>query len=129
MQMQKSILIIDNEPEIVRLVEEILSEQYDIVSALSGIEALDILQSNSNFDLILLDLMMPEMDGWKVYDQLKDDTILAQIPVAVFSARFKPDYINWAISEKQVDDYIVKPFEMQDFIERVQRLVKDKTTS
>lgn len=127
--MQKTILVIDNEPEIVKLVKEILSEQYEVVSALSGMEALQILQTQPNFDLILLDLMMPEMDGWKVYDQLKSDTALAQIPVAVFSARFKPDYIDWALSEKQVDDYIVKPFEMQDFIERIQRLVNERKSS
>ena len=74
-------------------------------------------------DLVLLDLMMPDMDGWDVYQQLKADQSTSQIPVIIVTARAQSIDRILGLQIAKVDDYIVKPFSPRQLLESVERVL------
>lgn len=112
------ILIVDDEPTIVELLEEHLrSEGYDTVHAFSGEEALKVLDRTVP-DLVILDLMLPGMDGYEVCRIMQNDARLNHIPVIMLTARSAvPNKVMGY--ERGADDYIVKPFDPDELSVRV----------
>jgi diguanylate cyclase (GGDEF)-like protein len=112
------ILVVDDEPTIVELIEESLHiEGYDTTRAYSGEEALEQLAKDPP-DLVLLDLMLPGMDGYEVCRQMQKDVRLSQIPVIMLTAKSAvADKV--AGYEKGADDYITKPFDTEELLVRV----------
>ncbi|OGS35885.1 MAG: hypothetical protein A2293_01135 [Elusimicrobia bacterium RIFOXYB2_FULL_49_7] len=110
---KKRILVIDDEKLIVKSTCMAL-QLYDLdaFGALSGKEGLDEARLKRP-DIILLDIMMPNMDGWDVLKALKADPITASIPVIIFTAR---EYSNGPEMARQKGalDYVAKPFELED---------------
>ena len=81
------VVCIEDEPEMIDLVRLILSrEGFEVVGAPGGIEGLNIIEDLQP-DLVLLDLMMPDMDGWEVYQRMKSNPNTSHIPVIVVTAR------------------------------------------
>jgi two-component system response regulator VicR len=74
-------------------------------------------------DLILLDLMMPDMDGWEVYQQIKADAELRVIPVIVVTAKAQSIDKVLGLHIAKVDDYITKPFGPQELLESVEKII------
>ena len=106
--LQQTVLVVDDVPENIALMTEILGKHYQIKVALNGKKALTIAQSDNPPDIILLDIMMPEMYGYEVCQILKENESTEPIPVIFVTAMTDID------SEKQgVDlgavDYITKP--------------------
>jgi diguanylate cyclase (GGDEF)-like protein len=112
------ILVVDDEPTIVELIEESLHiEGYDTSRAYSGEEALEQLAKDPP-DLVLLDLMLPGMDGYEVCRQMQKDVRLSQIPVIMLTAKSAvADKV--AGYQKGADDYITKPFDTEELLVRV----------
>jgi len=112
------ILVVDDEPTIVELIEESLHmEGYATSHAYSGEEALEELSRHPP-DLVLLDLMLPGMDGYEVCRQMQKDVRLSQIPVIMLTARSAvSDRV--AGYERGADDYITKPFDTDELLVRV----------
>lgn len=111
------VLVIDDDPDILATVEQILnSEGYEVISAQNGKEALSVLESHRP-DVILLDLMMPVMDGWEFRRRLNGHPA-ANIPVIVVSA--DRDVARKAATIN-ADGYIAKPFDLDALIDVVQR--------
>ena len=112
------ILVVDDEPTIVELIEENLHiEGYETTHAYSGEEALEELARNPP-DLVLLDLMLPGMDGYEVCRQMQKDVRLSQIPVIMLTARSAvADKVTGY--QKGADDYITKPFDAEELLVRV----------
>jgi diguanylate cyclase (GGDEF)-like protein len=112
------ILIVDDEPTIVELLEEHLrSEGYETMRAFSGEEALQMLEADIP-DLVLLDLMLPGMDGYEVCRLMQKDARLNHIPVIMLTARSAvPNKVMGY--ERGADDYVVKPFDPDELSVRV----------
>jgi diguanylate cyclase (GGDEF)-like protein len=112
------ILIVDDEPTIVELLEEHLrSEGYDTVHAFSGEEALQLLEHEVP-DLVLLDLMLPGMDGYEVCRLMQRDARLNHIPVIMLTARSAVQ--NRVLGyQRGADDYVIKPFDPDELSVRV----------
>lgn len=112
------ILIVDDEPTIVELLEEHLrSEGYETVHAYSGEEALKVFDKVVP-DLVILDLMLPGMDGYEVCRLMQDDARLNHIPVIMLTARSSvPNKVMGY--QRGADDYIVKPFDPDELSVRV----------
>ncbi|MEW6608528.1 MAG: response regulator [bacterium] len=112
------ILIVDDDRYIIDVVKVALEIQgYEIIDAFDGEEALA--KTIHEFpDLILLDLLMPKMDGWEVYEQLKGETETAHIPIIIISALSEETSMP---ERMEVEDYIAKPFEMNDLLNRVKK--------
>ncbi|MDM8543840.1 response regulator [Desulfococcaceae bacterium HSG9] len=115
-----NILIVDDEPINIQLLGNVLKESdYDVQFATSGEEALEWVNSEP-FDLILLDLMMPTMDGYEVCERIKNNSATNAIPILFLSASVSAKKINKGF-EAGAADFINKPFN------RVELLAKVKT--
>jgi DNA-binding response OmpR family regulator len=116
----RRVVCIEDEPEMIDLIKLILSRKgFEVLGANGGKEGLELIRENSP-DLILLDLMMPEMDGWQVYQQLKADDSTKDIPVIVVTAKAQNIDKVLGLHIAKVDDYIPKPFSLQELIDRVE---------
>ena len=122
----KSILCIEDEAEMIDLMRLILGRKgYDVKGASSGMEGLNILREQRP-DLILLDLMMPDMDGWEVYQQIKADEKTKSIPVIVVTAKAQSIDRVLGLHIAKVDDYIAKPFSPQELMISVEKVLRSK---
>lgn len=125
----KLILVADDEPDIVNIVELILRTRgYRVLKATGGFEALELAEQHQP-DLILLDIMMPEMDGWEVLRLLQVDSRTAGIPVAMISAKEDSRAKIISMQEGAVD-YLTKPFDSRELLEKVAAILRgDETES
>lgn len=125
--MNKKILVVDDEDDILHFLELVLREKgYDIVTASGGHEALTRAQMERP-DLILLDIMMPQMDGWEVLKLLRVDEDTAQIPVAMLSARTEAKDRVQGLQEGAVD-YICKPFSLHELVGKIEGIFTEMSS-
>jgi two-component system alkaline phosphatase synthesis response regulator PhoP len=117
--MPQKILVVDDEPNIVKLVESRLKASgYDVVTAKDGQDALAKAKQTKP-DLILLDIMMPGMNGQETLKELKKDASVSSIPVIMLTAKQETDDIVKSIVNGGAVDYIVKPFIATDFLKKI----------
>jgi CheY-like chemotaxis protein len=118
------ILMIEDDEEMIALGELILAkESFEVLSATSGAIGLDLLRHNA-VDLILLDIMMDEMDGWQVLEAIKADPQLAPIPVIMLTARhYLEDEEMTAKHADQFVSYVVKPFVVRELVQEVHKVL------
>lgn len=119
MDEKKLVVCIEDEPEMIDLVKLILRRaDFEFVGAVGGREGLNAVRRLKP-DLVLLDLMMPDVDGWEVYRQMKADKELSQIPVIVITAKAQSIDRVLGLHIAKVDDYITKPFGPHELLESV----------
>lgn len=119
----KNILCIEDEPEMIDLICLILNRHgFNVQGANGGREGLKKVRKNPP-DLILLDLMMPDLDGWEVYQQIKADKKTSHIPVIIITAKAQNIDKVLGLHIAKVDDYISKPFSPQALLESVQKVL------
>ncbi|NDJ33725.1 MAG: response regulator [Chloroflexi bacterium] len=119
------VLCIEDDPAMIELVTLILKNRgYDVRGASSGQEGLDLI---NDFDpnLILLDLMMPDMSGWDVYTQIRANDGTREIPVIVVTAKAQNIDKVLGLRIAKVQDYIVKPFSPAELIESVEKVLSE----
>lgn len=122
--MVKTILVVDDDPDIIYTIKksfENLDKNYKILGVESGKKCLNLLKNNEIPDLILLDIMMPELSGWDVAAELKKNPKWKDIPVIFLTA--KTDPFSKTLGGIVVDDYITKPFEFIVLKESIDRLL------
>lgn len=116
------VMAVDDDHVILGLLQVNLDmEGHEMIAAVDGREALDKVRQDRP-DLILLDVMMPNVDGWQVAEELKRDEVTAGIPVVVLSARAMEADVHRG-TELGVDSYVTKPFDPVDLMELVNRLL------
>jgi two-component system, OmpR family, response regulator VicR len=119
----KRVVYIEDEQEMVDLVRLILSRKgYEVLGANGGRKGLQLVLDQLP-DLVLLDLMMPDMDGWEVYQQMKANDKTRQIPVIVITAKAQSIDKVLGLHIAKVDDYISKPFSPQDLLDSVEKVL------
>lgn len=124
MSNQIRVLCIDDEPGVIELMSLILrSQNIEVDGAGSGKAGLEALRENPP-DAVLLDIMMPEMDGWEVYKQIRADDDLKHIPVIIVTARNSSFEEVIARERAGVNDYITKPFVPNQVRESIKRVLK-----
>jgi DNA-binding response OmpR family regulator len=96
---------------------------FEVKGATGGVEGLKMIREEKP-DLILLDLMMPDMDGWEVYQQIKADEKTKGIPVIVVTAKAQSIDKVLGLHIAKVDDYIAKPFSPQDLLNSVEKVLQ-----
>jgi DNA-binding response OmpR family regulator len=96
---------------------------FEVIGADGGHEGLQAIRDHHP-DLVLLDLMMPDIDGWEVYKQMKADPQTASIPVIVVTAKAQSIDRVLGLHIAQVDDYISKPFSPQELLDSVEKVLK-----
>ena len=117
---RSTILVVEDEPDTVILLKQILRlAGYDVLGAMTGLEAVQKAAA-AKPDLILLDLMMPDMDGWQTFEYLRKTT---DVPVVIISAVHNKDDVIRAL-RMGVDDYLTKPFINAEVVARVQAVLR-----
>jgi len=123
MRQKPRILIIDDDHSLIRLTEHILSKEgFDVLTALDGLEGLQKAQKEEP-DLVILDIVMPEPDGFQVLELLRQRT---NIPVIMLTAEQELDTSCNALS-LGADDYIMKPFHANQLLARVRAKLRRST--
>lgn len=122
----RKFLYIEDDPEMIDLITLILNRPgVHVKGAHSGRQGLEAIKQEKP-DILLLDLMMPDMDGWEVYQQLKSDPTTDKIPVIIITAKAQNIDKVLGLHIAGVDDYICKPFHPQDLLDSVQRVLDKK---
>jgi DNA-binding response OmpR family regulator len=120
----KKVVCIEDEQEMIDLVKLILSQHgFEVIGALGGQEGLEKV-SEIRPDLVLLDLMMPGIDGWHVYQKLRANVELRDIPVIMVTAKAQSIDKVLGLHIARVNDYITKPFGPQELVQSVKRVLK-----
>ena len=118
------VIYVEDDAEMIDLIRLILNRRgYHVTGANGGQQGLDLIRSQIP-DLILLDLMMPDMDGWEVYQQLKSNPETSKIPVIIITAKSQPIDRVLGLHIAKVDDYISKPFHPQELLDSIDKVLQ-----
>jgi two-component system, OmpR family, response regulator VicR len=125
----KRLVYVEDEREMIDLVRLILGRRgFEVIGANGGRDGLETIRRELP-DLVLLDLMMPDMDGWDVYQQMKADEATRNIPVVVVTAKAQSIDKVLGLHIAKVDDYISKPFSPQELTESVEKVLARRSGS
>ena len=118
---KKQILLVDDDEIHLSVAEAILGNEYQVMSTKSGKEALDYMMRGPVPDLVLLDILMPRMDGWETFNRLKAISLLRDVPIAFLTS---VDGAAEKIHAQEIGaaDYITKPFEREALLKRVKAI-------
>jgi len=120
---KKKILVVDDEPDILKVTSIRLKKLgYNVLTAVDGKQGLDTIRREKP-DLVLLDLVMPVMNGAEVCEQIKNDKVLKHIPIILFTASGSAAMTDEKIKKFGADDYIIKPFEPEEFRGKVEKIL------
>ena len=118
-------MIVDDDKDQIFTIKQVLENSenpYQVLSAEDGMQCLALLENDQIPDLILLDIMMPGMSGWELFDQLKANPTWQKIPVIFLTAR--TDQVAEEVGRFLGDDYIEKPFKWEDLLQRIESALK-----
>jgi len=115
-------MIVDDDPDILLSIRTFFEKEgYGITCANDGKECLNILEKGEKPDLILLDIMMPEMSGWDVFYKIKEKSGCKEIPIVFLTC--KTDKYSQGFGKFSADDYITKPFEINELKEKIKKIL------
>ena len=120
--MSKTILVVDDEPDVLLTVAQTLEVfGYNVIKAKNGQECIEKLcETKENPDLVLLDIMMPEISGWDIAAKIKENPDWKKIPIVFLTA--KGDTMSIGMGNLTAVDYIVKPFDLKDLEKRLKKI-------
>lgn len=120
----KRVVVAEDEASLAKLISfKLQREHYEVAMAEDGGKALELIQGNHP-DLILLDVMMPVMDGYHVLQEIKKDPKLSEIPVIMLTSKGQEKDVVRGI-DLGATDYIVKPFRPSELVARIRRVLKE----
>lgn len=122
---KRSLLLVDDHPEIRYHIRQILEDDYHVIEAAHGLEAMELLKYNE-VDLIITDLMMPWMDGFELIEAINANDDLRKIPILVVSARIS-DHDHEKVLYQGVNDFLQKPFQRKELVLRINNLLQQRT--
>lgn len=120
---KQKILVVDDEPLNISVVVEILEQEYDLLVATNGEKSLQIVFSDIKPDLILLDIMMPGMDGFEVIQRIKENPVIQDIPIIFLTAKQENESIVRGFNLGAVD-YVAKPFQREELLVRIKNTLQ-----
>ncbi len=120
-----TILVIDDNPDILKLMHFLLHDEFDLILCSSGQKGLDLLRENIP-DLVICDVMMPEMDGYSFCREVKADPSFKHIPIILVTARAGSEMLVTGI-DSGANDYLAKPFDVDELKARVRSLLRTRT--
>jgi CheY-like chemotaxis protein len=122
-KINKKIMVVDDDLSLIKTIKIMLenSKDYDVISANSGFECLQKLKNNEIPDLILLDIMMPRLNGWQVLEKIKENDSWKDIPIIILTAR--TDNVAKNAGEFLAEGYIEKPYTNEMLKESIKRVL------
>ncbi len=121
------VLWIEDDPELLRLSRLILSHKgYEVIGVNDSRNGVEMVRREKP-DVIMLDLMMPNVDGWEIYNQIKADADLRSIPVIVVTAKARSADKALALLLAKVDGYLVKPYEQTQLLDMLTKVLNRRS--
>jgi CheY-like chemotaxis protein len=124
--MNRKIMIVDDNPDLIYMVKkrlEKMPDAYGVIGAHSAMECFELLKNGELPDLILLDIMMPEINGWDLFTKLKETPAWRKIPIVFLTA--KTDPYSKGFGKVSAHDYVCKPFEIGELKEKIDKILND----
>jgi DNA-binding response OmpR family regulator len=118
----KRVLVVDDDDDMRSLMTLLLQDRFDVTAAADGAAGLALAKSLRP-DLVVLDLLMPKMHGFEVCRLIREDADLKDTKVLISSSKSYQHDVRTTVDETGADDYIVKPFELEEFKQRVAKLL------
>ena len=125
---KKKILLVDDDELHISIAVDMLKEEYEVIPIKSGKETLEYLLQGFVPDLILLDILMPNMDGWETFNRIRAISFLRDIPVAFLTSLHEESDEKHA-QEIGAADFIKKPYEREDLLKRIEIILGKKPLS
>ncbi len=125
---KKSIVAVDDSGIILKMLEKLLGEEYAYSGFSKGMRALKFLKETKAPDLIILDIEMPEIDGYAMLDMIRRKDELKEVPVLFLTSNNEKEHVVKAI-RAGVNDYIVKPIDENVFMDKVRKILKEEKYS
>jgi len=122
MDKAKRIIVVDDDEIYLTMIETILKDKYEVITAKSGKDALGYFLKGIIPNLILLDVLMPELDGWETFNRLKAISFLQDVPIVFLTAVNGSAEVEYA-RKIGAADYITKPFEISDLLNRIEKIL------
>jgi DNA-binding response OmpR family regulator len=127
MFVKQKILIVDDEPQLCNLLEVILTDSgYEVTTLQEAPQTIETIRRKGKPDLIILDVVMPEMTGWEVCDKIKEDPEMANIPVMFLTVSADSKDVEKGFT-LGAESYMCKPFKPMDLVERIKTIIKRKS--
>lgn len=123
----KKILVVDDNPDLLDVVKiglEQMKEGFQVTGVKDGEECINFLENNDHPDIILLDIMMPGIDGWELFTRIRDDERWNKIPIVFLTA--KRDDFSKGFGRITAHDYITKPFAIDDLEKRIDEILDEE---
>jgi DNA-binding response OmpR family regulator len=115
---------VEDDPELLRLGQIVLSHKgFDVTAVSDSREGFQVVRQEKP-DVVILDLMMPDVDGWAIYNQIKADAELKHIPVVVVTAKGQAADKALALHLAKVDGYLTKPYDQSQLLDMLNRVLK-----
>jgi CheY-like chemotaxis protein len=124
--MKKNLLVVDDSPDVTTVIKSLLEQEsgdYNVVVTDSGEECLEILNGDFHPDAILLDIMLPGMDGLETFERIRQNDKFSKVPILFLTAR--TDQFTTGQGQFLGDDFIEKPFEIDDVKIRIERAIEN----
>jgi len=119
--MNKKIMIVDDEPDVIKSLKTILEKQdYEVTTVENGFECLSEVE-NGFKGVILMDIMMPEMDGWETIRELIDRGLMNGLSIEIITAKGTPDRDKMKGLESYIEDYLAKPIDIEELISSIKK--------
>jgi len=125
---KKTILLVDDDETHLLIAQSMLKHDYNTIIAKSGQEALEMFIKGKFPDLVLLDIFMPNMDGWETFHQLKGISILKKVPIAFLTSENDENEEKHAY-DIGAADYIMKPYDKSDLLKRIDIILHNNENS
>jgi CheY-like chemotaxis protein len=127
--MSHRLMVVEDEPENRLFIGLMLrTEGYEVIEAEDGFAALEMLRSGPRPEMILLDVMMPGLNGWQVYEKIREEPEWADIPVVMLTALAQRADVERAV-QLGVDGYLTKPFEPTDLLHTIEETLGENTAA
>ena len=123
--MKKKVLVVDDNKDILYTIKkglELFEDEFDITLTTNGNDCLDILKNKEPPDIVILDIMMPQMCGWELFAKIKQIKFDKELPIIFLTA--KTDEFSKGFGKLGADGYITKPFDITELKERIDSLLK-----
>ncbi len=122
--MDKRVMIVDDEPDILSSLKTVFErENYDVVAVTNGFECINEIEKGFK-GVILLDLMMPEMDGWETIHEIVDRGLLKNVAIAIITGKGTKDYQKMSLLGPYIFDYLPKPLDINQLLSSVEKCNK-----
>jgi CheY-like chemotaxis protein len=122
MDKPKKLFVVDDDEIYLSMLESILKDKYEVVTAKSGKEALGYLIKGVVPNLILLDILMPDLDGWETFNRLRAISFLQDVPIVFLTSVAEPEEVERA-QDIGAADYITKPYDKDDLLNRIDKVL------